>query len=65
MKQKLFFQIVGALFAVKAVFGALYLILGWNITISGWVMPMWLIVVAVVVDGYLSYMACKYSKSKK
>ena len=65
MKQKLFLQIVGVILAVKAAFGVLYLIFGWNIAISGWVMPMWLIVVAVVVDGYLSYLACKYSKAKK
>jgi hypothetical protein len=65
MKQKLFLQIVGVILAVKAVFGALYLILGWNIAVGGWVIPTWLVVVAVIVDGYLSYLACKFSKAKK
>jgi len=65
MKLKLFLQIISVLLAVKAVFGVLYIVLGWEIPIMGWVMPTWLVAVAVVVCGYLSYMACKFSKGKK
>ena len=65
MKQKLFFQLLSVLFAAKAVFGVLYILLGWNAIIAGWVMPLWLIVVAIVVDSFLAYLACKFSKGKK
>jgi hypothetical protein len=64
MKQKLFFQIISVLLAAKAVFGILYIFMGWKASIAGWVMPMWLMVVAILVDAYLSYLACKFSKKK-
>jgi hypothetical protein len=64
MKPKLFFKIISVLFAAKAIFGVLYIVMGWKASIAGWVMPMWLIVVAVLVDIYLSYLACKFSKKK-
>jgi hypothetical protein len=65
MKLKLFLQIISVLLAIKAVFGVAYIAYGWNIAIAGWTMPTWLIVIAIVVDGYLSYLACKFSKAKK
>jgi len=65
MKQKLLLQLLSVLFAAKAVFGVLYILFGWKATIAGWVMPLWLMVVAIVVDTYLAYLACKFSKGKK
>lgn len=65
MKLKLFLRLISFLFAAKAVFGVLYILFGWEVAIAGWLMPMWLMVVAVVVDSYFSYMACKFSKAKK
>lgn len=65
MTQKLFFQVLSVLFATKAVFGVLYILFGWKVTIIGWMMPIWLIVVAIVVDSYFAYLACKFSKGKK
>jgi len=65
MKLKLFLQVISVILAVKAVFGVAYIAFGWNIALAGWVMPTWLVVVAVVVDGYLAYLACKFSKEKK
>jgi len=65
VKEKCFLQLIGALFGAKAIFGVLYLLFGWEVTISGWIMPLWLIVVAVVVDGYLAFLAYKFSKGKK
>lgn len=62
MSQKRFIQVVGLLFGLKAVFGLIYIFWGWNISISGWTMPVWLIVVAVVVDTYLAYLAAKFTK---
>ena len=64
MKQKLFFQIISILFAAKALFGVLYILTGWKASIAGWVMPMWLMVIAILVDAYFSYLACKFSKKK-
>lgn len=62
MKLKLFLQVISVILAIKAAFGVLYILLGWSATFAGWVMPMWLVVVAILVDAYLSYLACKFSK---
>lgn len=62
MKLKKFLQLVGFLYAAKALFGVFYLGLGWQVAISGWVIPSWLVVVAIVVDAYLVYMAFKLAK---
>lgn len=58
---KLFLQVISIVLAIKAIFGVIYILFGWNASIAGWVMPMWLIVVAVIVDAYFSYLACKFS----
>jgi len=65
VKQKLFLQLLSILFAAKAVFGVLYILFGWEVAIAGWLMPLWLMVVAIIVDSYLAYLACKFSKGKK
>lgn len=62
MKLKSFLKLISVLFAAKVIFGVLYLILGWQVTIAGMVFPSWLIVIAVIVDAYLSYQACKLAK---
>ena len=62
MKLKSFLQIICFLFAAKVVFGVFYLVLGWQASIAGWVMPMWLMLVAIVADSFLAYTACKLAK---
>lgn len=62
MKLKTFLKLVSLLFAGKAIFGVFYILLNWQVAIAGWIIPTWLIVIAVVVDSYLSYTACKLSK---
>ena len=62
MKLNKFLQLVGFLFAAKAIFGVVYLFLGWQASIAGWVMPMWLMVVAIVVDALLASVAFKFIK---
>ncbi len=57
MKQKSFNQLVGSLFIAKVIFGILYLLFNWQVAIAGWVIPMWLILMAIVVDSYLAYLA--------
>ncbi len=65
MKLKLLLQLLSVLFAAKAIFGVLYILFGWKVSLAGMVMPTWLIIVAIIVDGYLAYLACKFSKGKK
>lgn len=62
LKLNSFLQVVGFLFTAKAVFGVLYLLFGWQAAIAGWVMPMWLMVVAIVADALLAAAAFKFIK---
>ena len=65
MKLKLLLRIISVLLAAKAVFGVLYIFMGWQASIAGWVIPMWVAILGTVVAAYLSYLTCKYSKGKK
>ncbi len=62
IKLNSFLKLVGLLFAGRSVFGILYLFMGWDASIAGWIMPSWLMVMAIVVDGYLAYVALKLAK---
>ena len=55
MKFKTLLKILAVLFAAKAVFGIFYLLLGWEIVLNVWLMPTWLIVVAIIADLYFAY----------
>lgn len=62
MKEKTYFTLTGILFGAKSVFGIYYLISGWDASVGPWIIPMWLIVVAVIFDGFLAYVALKLAK---
>lgn len=62
MKEKTFFKFLGILFGAKSLFGLYYLIAGWDASVGPWIIPMWLMIVAVLVDAYLSYTALKLGK---
>ncbi len=64
MKLNSFLQLIGFILAAKVVFGIFYLLLGWQVAISGWVLPSWLMVVAVVVDALLAAAAFNFVKKK-
>lgn len=62
MKQKTFIQTSGAIFAVVAVVHLSRLVLGWQVTLGNWQVPMWMSLVGIVVGGYLAYNAYRISK---
>lgn len=62
LKLNTFLKLVGFLFVVKAVFGLLAMLLGWQVVFAGWVIPNWLMVVAVVVDALLASGALSLAK---
>lgn len=59
MEQKTFIKISGWIFGVVAILHALRLIYKWEAIIGGFVLPLWLSGVAIVVAGYLAYQATK------
>lgn len=59
-----FYKTVGIIFLLIAVLHALRLILGWEATIGGVAVPMWLSAIAVVVAGYLAYQSFRLKRYK-
>ncbi len=62
MSQKNFALVIGWVFAAVTVLHALRLLYNWEAVIGGWVVPMWLSGVGVVVAAYLSYHGFRLSK---
>ena len=59
MNNRIFLKTVGVIFSLIAVLHFFRLVLGWEAIIGGWVLPVWLSAVAVVVAAVLAYKAFK------
>ncbi len=54
MNNKLFYKVVAVVSTIIAVLHVLRLIQGWEAVIGGWMVPMWLSVIAVVLFGWVA-----------
>ena len=63
MSQKTFFTVSGSIFFLIAIFHLLRAVLGWEVTLGGAVIPLWLSWVGFVVAVSLGYIALKHSKN--
>jgi len=59
MSQSTYIKISGWIFGIIAVLHAARLVLGWEAVIGGFVLPLWLSGVAIIIAGYLAYQAMK------
>lgn len=57
MNDKLFHLIACSIFGLVALLQALRIYMGWSVVIGGWIAPMWVSWIAVIVAGGLSYFA--------
>lgn len=62
LNQKNYLQSTGLLFAVGAIVHLLRILIGWQASIAGWDVPVWLSFVVVVAAGYLAYSAYNLMK---
>ncbi len=62
MKNKTFYLTTTAIFSAIAILHLLRIFYGWHAVIGGWIVPMWLSWVAIVVAGYLVYIGFKLGK---
>ncbi|OGY63750.1 MAG: hypothetical protein A3I24_02265 [Candidatus Harrisonbacteria bacterium RIFCSPLOWO2_02_FULL_41_13b] len=62
MNNKIFLKTVGVIFSLIAVLHFFRLVFGWEAVIGGWMVPVWLSVVALVIASVLAYKAFKYIK---
>ena len=59
MNQKIFNTLAGIVFLVIAILHLCRFFFRWESIIGGWVVPMWVSVLALVLSGYLAYSALK------
>ncbi len=62
MNPKTFAMTAALVFGVIVILHVLRIIFGWEATIGGWDVPLWISGVALFVFGYLSYIAFKLSR---
>jgi len=55
MTQKSFAFVSGIIFTIVALVHLLRLALGWDITIGGWLVPMWVSWPGLIIPGILGY----------
>ena len=65
MTQGAFLLVTSSLFAVMALLHALRLIYGWNVTIGGWTVPVWVSAVGFLIAGYLAFQGFLLLKRKQ
>jgi len=59
MSQKSYYSTTGAIFLIITALHLLRVLNGWEVSISTFIVPMWISWVAVVLAGYLSYQGLK------
>ena len=64
MNQKTFSLIAGLIFSVITLMHVLRLALGWQVTLDGRTMPMWVSWAGVLVAGYLAYEGLRLSRRR-
>jgi hypothetical protein len=62
MSRKAYFAITGIIFPVIAIVHLLRISFGWSPVVEGWVVPMWLSWVALVVAGWLGYEGLRFAR---
>src|ERR1019366_3359080 len=55
MSQRTFSLVAGLIFLLVAAAHLARLILGWSVILNGWIIPMWVSVIALVVSGLLAF----------
>ena len=61
MNRKNYFLITAVLFSVICLLQLLRVILGWDVVVGGWSVPMWLSGIAAVLTGVLAYFGYRLS----
>ncbi len=63
MSQKTFCLVAGLIFLIVAIGHAMRLAFRWEAMMGGWMVPVWVSWVGVIVAGYLAFEGLKRSRS--
>jgi len=64
MTQKTFALISGIIFTIVALAHLLRLAQGWDIIIAGWLVPLWVSWIGLVIPGILAYHGLRFGAQK-
>lgn len=64
LSTKTFLQLAGTIFGVIGILHLLRLLMGWQIVLIGWTVPLWISLFGVAVAWYLAYNAFTLAKKK-
>jgi len=65
MNRKSYFYITAIVFFVVGLVHLLRIILGWEAAIGGWIVPMWLSWLALIVSAVLAYTGFTHARSDR
>ena len=65
MNIKRFSLVAGAVFGVVALVQALRIVVGWEVMIGGWVVPIWFSWIAAAVTGFLSFTGLRFALDQR
>jgi hypothetical protein len=63
MSKSTFSSLAAVIFLIVAIAHVLRLVFKWDVTVGGWMVPMWLSAVAAVIAAYLAYEGFRMRKS--
>ena len=63
VNQKTFSRTVGIVFLAIAILHLVRILIGWDAVIAGWLVPLWISWVVVLISGYLVYQGLKFSNT--
>ena len=59
MNKNMFPPLAGTIFLIVALAHALRLVFKWEVIVAGWLVPMWVSAVALVIAAYLAYVGLR------
>ena len=60
MTPKTYALVTGGLFSIVALVHLLRLAQGWDITIAGWLVPMWVSWIGLIIPGILAFFGLRF-----
>ena len=64
MTNKLFYTLTAVIFSAVAIMHILRLVYGWEALIGGFMVPMWVSYIGIIIGGFLAYTAIKIGSKK-
>jgi hypothetical protein len=62
MSKKVTLKLAATLLSIAALLHLVRVLAGWDMVVNGWLLPVWVSIVVVIVAGYLGFRVCTMEK---